>query len=150
RLRLHAAVALVRVGDADAASALFRDMDNLPQEQLPSLVRLLARVTEPAARQKLIPELDKRSAGADVPVAIAAAATKLEWDPEAAIFRMIAALAAPTRQERDLAEKYLLRDARPVTTELLRRALAREGRAPVRDQLRRILDIRGDQAKARP
>jgi HEAT repeat protein len=150
RLRLHAAVALVRAGDAEAQNALLRDMDNLPQEQLPSLVRLLARVSEPAARQKLVPELDKRAAGSFVPLAIAATATKLEWDPEQAIFRMLAALGGPTRQERDLAEKYLIADARPVTTELLRRALAREGRAPVRDQLRRILDIRADRANARP
>ena len=62
---------------------------------------------------------------------------------------MIAALAGPTRQERDLAEKYLLRDTRQVTTELLRRTLAREGRPSVRDQLRRILDIRADRAASR-
>src|SRR5262249_3231690 len=144
---IHAAVALLRAGDADAPAALLRDMDNLPQDQLPSLVRLLGRVSEPAARQRLTPDLEKRGAGADLPIALAAAATKLAWDPENGIFRMIAALAAPTRQERDLAEKYLLHDARPITTELLRRALAREGRAPVRDQLRRILDIRTDRAR---
>jgi HEAT repeat protein len=150
RLRIHSAVALLRAGDADAPVALLRDMDNAPQEQLPSLVRLLARVTEPAAQKKLAPELDKRAAGGDIAIALAAAATKLEWNPEPSIFRMIAGLAAPMRQERDLAEKYLVRDARPVTTELLRRALAREGRPPVRDQLRRILDIRADRANARP
>jgi hypothetical protein len=149
RLRLHAAVALARENDAEAVKLLFRDMDNLPQEQLPSLVRLLARVTEPKARAALSPELDRRSAGADIPLALAAAAVKLEWQPEAAFFRLLAALAAPTRTERDLAEKYLVRDERAITTQLLRRALSREGRPAVRDQTRRILDLRADRAAAK-
>lgn len=149
RLRLHAAVALARENDAEAAKLLLRDMDNLPQEQLPSLVRLLARVKEPKARAALAPELDRRAAGADLPLALAAAAVNLEWQPEQAIFRLLAALAAPTRIERDLAEKYLVRDERSITTGLLRRALAREGRPAVRDQLRRILDLRADRAAAK-
>jgi hypothetical protein len=95
------------------------------------------------------PELDKRASGADVPVALAAAAVKLQWQPEQGIFRMLAALAATTRSERDLAEKYLVRDDRAVTTELLRRALAREGRPAVKDQMRRILDVRADRAAAK-
>ncbi|HWA76732.1 MAG TPA: HEAT repeat domain-containing protein [Polyangiaceae bacterium] len=149
RLRLHAAVALARESDAEGAQVLFRDMDNLPQEQLPSLVRLLGRVVEPKARALLGPELDKRAGGADVPLALAAAAVKLQWQPEQGIFRMLAALAATTRSERDLAEKYLVRDDRTVTTELLRRALAREGRPAVKDQMRRILDVRADRAAAK-
>jgi hypothetical protein len=149
RLRLHAAVALTRESDADGLKVLLHDLDNLPQEQLPSLVRLLARVTEPKARALLGPELDRRAAGADVPLGLAAAAVKLEWQPEQGIFRMLAALGAPTRTERDLAEKYLLRDERAIVTELLRRALAREGRPGVRDQTRRILDLRADRAAAK-
>jgi len=147
---LHAAVALARENDADGLKVLLRDMDNLPQEQLPSLVRLLGRVTEPKARAQLAPELDRRAASTDVPLALAAAAVKLEWQPEPGIFRMLAALGAPTRTERDLAEKYLLRDERAIITELLRRALAREGRPLVRDQTRRILDVRADRAAAKP
>jgi HEAT repeat protein len=149
RLRVHAAVALLRVGDADAIPALVRDLDNLPQDQLPSAVRLVGRVREPAARRRLAPELDKRARAGDVPLAVAAAAMAFEWEPEQGVFRMLAALAGVTAQERDLAEMYLVRDARPVTTELLRRALAREGRAAVRDRLRRILDLRADRANAR-
>jgi hypothetical protein len=85
RLRLHAAVALARTDDAAAAESVMRDMDNLPQEQLASLVRLLARVTEAKARARLGPELDKRAAGPDAPRAAAAgAAAKLAWDPEPA------------------------------------------------------------------
>jgi HEAT repeat protein len=149
RLRLHAAVALARETDGEGVKVLLRDMDNLPQEQLPSLVRLLGRVTEPKARALLLPELDRRALGKDVPLALAAAAVKLEWQPEAGIFRMLAALGAPTRSERDLAEKYLVRDERAITTELLRRALAREGRPAVKDQTRRILDLRADRAAAK-
>ena len=128
---------------------LFRDMDNLPQDQLPSFVRLLSRVTEPKGRANLTPELETRAKGADVPIALAAAAVRFAWEPESVVFRMLAALGGATRAERDLAEKYLVRDERPVTTELLRRALAREGRPAVRDQLRRILDVRADRAAAK-
>jgi HEAT repeat protein len=146
RLRLHAAVALSRAGDAEGMKVLLRDLDNLPQEQLPSLVRLLARISEPPARAALAPELDRRAAGPEIPLAMAAAAVRLEWQPEQGIFRMLAALGAPTRTERDLAQRYLVRDERAVTTELLRRALAREGRPAAKDQLRRILDVRADRA----
>ncbi len=149
RLRIHAAVALARADDAAGAAALFRDMDNLPQDQLPSFVRLLGRVTEPKGRARMAPELDKRAAGPDAPMAVAAAAVRFTWDPEQGIFRMLAALGGATRVERDLAEKYLLHDERPLVTELLRRALAREGRLPVKDQLRRILDLRADRAAAK-
>jgi HEAT repeat protein len=144
RLRLHAAVALSRAGKTSADAVLFRELDNLPFEQLPSFVRLMSRVTEPAARQRLLPELARREGGADVPVAVAAAAVHLAWAPEAAVFRMLSALSSPSRQERDLAERYLLRNETPVVTELLRRALSREGNEAVRNQLRRILDLRAD------
>ena len=149
RLRMHAAVALAHADDPNASAALLRDMDNLPQDQLPSLVRLLARVTETKGRARLLPELEKRANGTDAALAVAAAAVRFEWDPESGTFRMLAALGGVTRTERDLAEKYLLRDERVITTELLRRALAREGRAAVRDQLRRILDLRADRAAAK-
>ena len=74
--------------------------------------------------------------------AVAAAAVRLAWEPEAAIFALLDSLAAPGRQERDLAERYLLKSKQKVVTALLRRALAREGRDAVRDQLRRILTLR--------
>jgi HEAT repeat protein len=149
RLRIHAAVALARTADPAGTAQLFRDMDNLPQDQLPSFVRLLSRVTEPKGRALMTPELEARAKGADVPIALAAAAVRFAWEPEGVVFRMLAALGGATRAERDLAEKYLVRDERAVTTELLRRALAREGRPAVRDQLRRILDVRADRAAAK-
>ncbi len=146
RMRIHASIALSRVGVIEGDGVLFQAMDNLPQEQLPSLVRLLSRVAEPAARARLTPELLKREGGSDVPVALAAAGVRLAWDPEQAIFRMLGALGAPTRAERDLAEKYMVRNPKPIVTELVRRALAREQRPAVSDQLRRILDLRVDRA----
>ncbi len=149
RLRIHAALALARADDPAGAAQVFRDLDNLPQDQLPSFVRLASRVSEPKARARMTPELETRAKGADVPIAMAAAAIRFAWEPEKAVFRMLAALGGATRAERDLAEKYLVRDERAVTTELLRRALAREGRGAVRDQLRRILDVRADRAAAK-
>ena len=141
-LRLHASVALSRAGDADAGRVLLADMDNLPHERLGLLVRLMSRIVEAPARARFTPELIAREKGGDPAIAIAAAAVRLAWDPEGAIFRMLDALASPSRLDRDLAEAYLRRNRRPIVTSLLRRALARETRDNVRDRLRRILDIR--------
>ena len=138
------AVVVANAGTTDADAVLFREMDNLPFEQLPSFARLMSRVTEPAARARLLPELTRRESGTDAPVAIAAAAIHLAWAPETAVFRMLAALSSPSRQDRDLAERYLVKNDTAVVTELLRRALAREGSESTRNQLRRILDLRAD------
>jgi HEAT repeat protein len=143
RLRLHAAVALSRAGNADADAIIFTEVDNLPQDALPHAARLLGRVAEPAARARLLPRVLAREKGEDADVALAAASVHLAWQPEVAIFRMLDALAAPSRHERDLAEKYLRASRSPLVTELLRRALARERRDTVADQIRRILDLRG-------
>jgi len=132
----------------NADAVLFSEMDNLPFEQLPSFVRLVSRISEPTARARLTPELAKREAGTDPPVALAAAAVHLAWAPETAIFRMLTALSSASRQDRDLAERYLLRNESPVITELLRRALAREGNESVKNQIRRILDLRADKNRA--
>ncbi|HEY4118600.1 MAG TPA: HEAT repeat domain-containing protein, partial [Byssovorax sp.] len=142
RLRMHAAIALARKGDADAARVLFADLDNVSHERLPEIARALGRISEPAARTTLGAELAKREQGADTPLAMAAAAARFTWDPEAGFFRMLDGLAAKTRLERDLAEHYVRRDARPVVTSLLRRALAREKREDVKGTLRRLLDVR--------
>src|SRR5262249_34932192 len=133
RLRLHAAVALARSGNTDADAVILGDLDNLPHERLPLFARVVGRVSEPAARARLLPGLASRQKGGDPAVRAAVDAVRLAWEPEAAIFSMLDALAAPTRLERDLAEKYLVRDKRPIVTSLLRRALAREEREPVRD-----------------
>jgi HEAT repeat protein len=143
RLRLHAAVALSRAGNADADGIIFTELDNLPDATLPHAARLLARVAEPAARARLLPRLLARQKSDDADLALAAASVHLAWEPEVAIFRMLDALAAPSRHERDLAESALRTSKPPVVTELLRRALARERRDTVADQIRRILDLRG-------
>jgi hypothetical protein len=144
RLRFHSAVALSRAGIAEADAAIFNDFDNVAAERLPSLVRVMGRIREPSARQRLDADLRRREDSADVPVRVAARAVRFEWDPDPGIFRLEDSLAAASRQERDLAERYLSASKTQTTTELLRRALAREKRDAVRDQLRRILDSRND------
>jgi HEAT repeat protein len=142
-LRLHAAVALARLGDADGDTVLVRDLDNAPADWLPAFVAVMRRVAEPAARARLLPAITARAKSPSPDLAIAAAAIHLAWDPEAAIFRMLDALASPSARERDLAERYLRRDRSDRVTWLLRRALARETREDTRDRLRELLDGRG-------
>jgi len=142
RLRLHAAVALARAGNASADSIIFAEIDNLPHDVLFHAARLLGRVSEPAARQRLLAAVVSREKGEDEDVALAVAAAHLMWNPQVAVFRMLDALASPSRHERDLAERYLRANHEPVVTELLRRALAREHRDTVADHIRRILDLR--------
>jgi HEAT repeat protein len=141
--RIHARVALARLGHATAGERLLGELDNLPAEWLPGYVRALTRIEEPAARKALDDELKKRQADADTRVALAAAAVRLSWNPDDAIFRFLDALASPSAQERDLAQRYLLRNDDKHVTGLLRRALAREGREATRDRLRVLLDERG-------
>jgi hypothetical protein len=74
---------------------------------------------------------------------MAAAAIRLAWKPDQAVFRFLDALASASGFERDLAEGYLTRARERKVTWLLRRMLAREGREDVRDRLRSILDQRG-------
>ncbi len=150
RLRAHAAVALARWGEASADAVILSDLENAPHDQLPHAVRLLSRVNEPAARARLVPEIRKRIGSTDRDLGVALAAVELAWEPEAGVFSLLNALASPERRERDLAEMYFRRSREPKTTELLRRALARETRTPVRDQLRRILDIRAAAEAAGP
>lgn len=142
KLRLHAAVALARAGHANADPVIFAEIDNLPHDVLPHASRLLARVSEPSTRQRLLAEVLIRERSDDADVALAAAAAHLAWEPQVAFFRILDALASPSRHERDLAEKYLRANHQPVVIELLRRALARERRDTVADQIRRILDLR--------
>jgi HEAT repeat protein len=145
RLRLHGAIALARFSvpqATDADKALLSDLDKLPADWLGTVVRLLGHVQEPTVRARLLPELQKREKGTDVPVAMAAAAVRLEWDPEAAVFRLLDALASKDALERDLAERYLTRGRHALLTTLLRRALSRETRDPVKMSLRKVLDLR--------
>ncbi len=145
RIRLHGSIALARFAVPEATkadAALLADLDTLPADWLPTVVRLLGHVKEPAVRARLLPDLQKREKGKDVPVAMAAAAVRLAWDPEAAVFRFLDALAGKDALERDLAERYLARGRHPLLTTLLRRALAREPRDAVKVSLRKVLDLR--------
>jgi HEAT repeat protein len=142
RLRLHAAVALSRAGEARADQVLFADLDNLPADHLPGAARLLGRAREAPVRERWKPELLRREAGPELGLGLSSAAVLLEWEPDVAFFRFLDALASSSAEERELGMRYLLRDRRPVVTALLRRALAREGRPFVRDLLRKMLDVR--------
>jgi len=141
-MQLHAAVALARLGDGAAEARLLADLDNLPAGWLPGLARLVAEIEEPAARARLLPELARREAGADYPVALAAAAVRLGWAPDAAFPRFLRALGSSQVLERELAERYLWH--RPAAVDgLLRRALAVEKDEHVKDELLKLLEVRG-------
>ncbi|HEY3356398.1 MAG TPA: HEAT repeat domain-containing protein [Polyangia bacterium] len=141
-LRVHAAVALARLGETAADATLMGELDNFPASRLPGLAAVVMRIAEPPVRARLTPELKTRAASPDFNLALAAAAIQLHWDPEAAFFRFLEGLASPRVAERDLAEAYLKREKAPKVTWLLRRALAREGRPDTRDRLRQLLDQR--------
>ncbi len=141
--RVEGRVALARLGHADAPGQLLAEMDNLPAAWFPRFASAMSRVKEPAVRTKLDPGLEQKQSAKDVHVALAAAAIRLSWDPDKAVFRFLDALASPSSHERDLAERYLSRNKDDKVTWLLRRALAREGRVHTRDRLRALLDERG-------
>ncbi len=140
--RLHVAVAAARLGDAQAAASLVTELDNAPAAWAPHIVRLLTRIEEPKLRASLKPELERRSKGADVDVAMASAAVLLDWDADAGFFRFLDALASSSPREQALAREYLLRARDKKVTWVMRRALARETRPFVRDDLRVLLDDR--------
>ncbi|MBN2197411.1 MAG: tetratricopeptide repeat protein [Polyangiaceae bacterium] len=128
-------MALVRLGDPAAAKKLLADLDTLPAEWLPAAARVIACIEESKPCALLEPELAARSRSDDVEQALAAASILLAWDPERGFFRFLDALAASSVRERDLAEEYLTRNRAPELTWVMRRALAREGRAFTRDRL---------------
>jgi HEAT repeat protein len=141
-LRMHAAVALARLGQPNADAAVFSDFDNLPSSWLPRFSRLLATVNEPALQQRWQAALSQREQVSDRSLALASASVRLAWQPDPGVFRFLDGLASNSAEERELALRYLQRDQRPITTSLLRRAYAREGRPFVRDLLRKLLDSR--------
>lgn len=143
-LEAHTLTALARLGEASAEAALFARMDTVAAVWLPRFAGVMARIKEKEVRDRMTPELVKREKGADQPIALAAAAVHLAWDPEGAIFRLLDGLAAPSVKDRELADRYLARAKDPKVTWLLRRALSREQRADVKDRLRSLLDRRHD------
>ena len=142
RIRLHAQVALARIGDRAADALLFREFDNLAADHVGEFSEACARVTEAPVRARLMGELKKRTLVSEPRAAMAAAACELAWDPESAIFRFLDGLASKNVIARDLARRYLHEDKRRVVTAVLRRALAREQRPFVRDALRALVDGR--------
>lgn len=144
-LEIHTLTALARLGDASADDALLGRMDTIATVWLPRFAGIVARIKEKDARDRLTPKMVDREKS-DVPdLALAAAAIRLSWDPEGAVSRLLNGLASPQVKERDLAERYLARVKDPKVTWLLRRALAREVRADVKDRLRALLDRRRDE-----
>jgi len=144
-LEIHAQTALARLGEVPAEAQLLGRLDTLAAVWLPRLAGVVGRIKEKEVRDRLAVELIKREKGDDTGIALAAAAIRLDWDPEGAIGRLLEALASPQVKDRDLAERYLVRARDPKVTWLLRRALAREDRADVKDRLRSLLDRRRDE-----
>lgn len=142
RIRIHAALALSRLGDTSADALLFREFDNLAVDHVYEFGEACSRVTEPTVRARLTPELKKRSLLPEPNAAMAASVCLFSWDPEAGIFRFLDALASKNVLEREAARAYLHADRRRTVTAVLRRALAREERPYVRDALRALVDGR--------
>ena len=141
-LRQYADIALVRLGDRAAEARLLANLDNLPAEWLPAFARRLMAIEEPAARARLSPELGRREAGPDYPIALAAASVRLAWTPDAAFPRFLRALASGQVLERELGERYLWQRS-PAVDALIRRAFTVEKNDHVRDELHKLLEVRG-------
>ena len=140
--RLHVLVASARLGDAAAVKQVLAELDNAPQAWMSGIVKVLARVREAQARQAFTAELTARARGADIDRGMAAAAVLLAWDPDPQFFLFLDALGSTSPRKQELARRYLLRDRSKKVTWLMRRALARESRTFVRDELRVLLDDR--------
>ena len=141
--KVHGHMASLRLGDAGAADEVVAALQQMPAEWLPGSVSAIAIADEKAARDTLGPKLEALQKDPDVDVALAAAAVRLRWNPDQAVFRLVDGLRSQSAYERDLAERYLEKAPAERVTFLLRRALAREGSADVADRLRAILDRRG-------
>ena len=140
--RLHVLVAQARLGKSDAVARVLAEMDNAAAAWLPRIAALLSRVQEPNARKALSTGLEQRAKSGDADMAMAAAAVLLGWDPDPGFFRFLDALASNSPERQELARRYLLRARDKKVTWVMRRALARESRPFVKDELRVLLDDR--------
>jgi len=140
--RVHGNVAALRLGDSNAADHVVAALKQMPADWLPRSVTAIAVADEKIARDSLEPKLEALQKETDVDLALAAAAIRLRWSPDEAVFRLVDGLRSKSSYERDLAERYLARAPDERVTFLLRRALAREGSDDVADRLRSILDDR--------
>jgi len=140
--RIRALVTRCRLGDGDAAMALLRELDNFPIEWLPELVDALHGLREPDARTRLAGDLERRQGGREPTTALAAAATRLPWTPDAALPRLLAGMTAADVVERETAERYLRHDHTPRVEVLLAERQAKERNPELRARLLRLIDVR--------
>jgi HEAT repeat protein len=140
--RIRALVTRCRLGDGDAATALLRELDNFPIEWLPELVDALHGLREPDARTRLAGDLERRQGGREPTTALAAAATRLPWTPDAALPRLLAGRTAADVVERETAERYLRHDHTPRVEVLLAERQAKERNPELRARLLRLIDVR--------
>ena len=140
--RIRALVTRCRLGDGDAATALLRELDNFPIEWLPELVDALHGLREPDARTRLAGDLERRQGGREPTTALAAAATRLPWTPDAALPRLLAGMTAADVVERETAERYLRHDHTSRVEVLLAERQAKERNPELRARLLRLIDVR--------
>jgi HEAT repeat protein len=140
--RIRALIARCRLGDSDAAAALLRELDNFPIDWLPDLVDELHELREPEARARVAGELERRQAGREPTTALAAAAARLPWTPDAALPRLLSGMTSSDVVERETAERYLRRDRTPRVETLLADRQTKERNPDFRIRLVRLIDAR--------
>jgi HEAT repeat protein len=142
--RISTLVTLCRLGDQDAAAALLRELDEFPIAWLPDLVDALHGLREPTARARVAAELERRQIGREPSTAVAAAAVRLPWTPDAALPRLLTALTSTDVIERETAERYLRRDRTPRVAVLLADRWSKERDPDLKLRLARLIDGRGE------
>jgi HEAT repeat protein len=141
-LRIYTLVTLCRLGDKDAGAALLRELDGFPMDWLPDLVNALHDLREPDARARVTAELERRQAGREATTALAAAAVRLPWTPDAAWPRLVAGLMSTDVIERETAERYLRHDRTPRVDLLLAGWQSKERNPDVKVRLGNLIDVR--------
>ena len=140
--RIYTLVTLCRLGDKDAAASLMRELDGFPIDWLPELVDVLHGLHEPEARARVAGELERRQGGREPTTALAAAAVRLPWTPDAALPRLLSGLTSADVIEREAAERYLRHDRTPRVGVLLADRQAKERDPDLKGRLRRLIDVR--------
>jgi len=140
--RISTLVTLCRLGDQDAAGSLLRELDEFPIAWLPDLVDALHDLREPAAWARVATELERRQSGREASTALAAAAVRLPWAPDAALPRLLAALTSADVVERETAERYLRHDRTPRVAFLLADRWSRERDPDLKLRLGKLIDVR--------
>ena len=97
---------------------------------------------EPDARARLAGELERRQVGREPTTALAAAATRLAWTPDAALPRLLDGMKSADVVERETAERYLRHDRTPRVQTLLAERQGKERDPDFKLRLRRLIDVR--------